>query len=89
MLSAHSIREESATKAVGVGSKYKPSWRLLTSALAGTFNKFYNRSSFSIGDCMAFFTKIVLSLESLELTDGQPVSKSSDMQVKTFRCIQY
>ena len=35
---------------------------------------------------MAFFTKSVLSLESLELTNGQPVSKSSDMQAKTFRC---
>ena len=86
VLSAHSTRKESATKAVGVGSKYKPSWRLLTSALAGTLNRFYNRSSFSKGDCMAFFTKSVLSLESLELTNGQPVSKSSDMQVKTFRC---
>ena len=85
VLSAHSTRKESATKAVGVGSKYKPSWRLLTSALAGTLNRFYNRSSFSKGDCMAFFTKSVLSLESLELTNGQPVSKSSDMQAQNFQ----
>ena len=86
VFSAHSTRREFANKAVGVGVKIQAILETADWAAAGTFNIFYNRNSSSVRDCMAFFTGSIMSLGSLQLTNGQPASKSSDTQAKTFRC---
>ena len=100
MFSAHSTRRESATKAVGVGVKTQAILKTVDHdwASAGSFKIFYNRSSSSVGDCMAFFTRSVLSLGGLQLTNGHPASiqvqvicklKFSDVQyVRIAQCTQ-